>query len=170
MDALRIVRLSEADAPRYNELLRRGVREHGDTLRIAESDISTAPFTTASSEGSATFVAVTAEGAWAGTVAVERERGRKKREHIAWLLRMYVTKEFGGRGIAGALLTAAVAYAESLPGVAKLNLTVAAHNEHAVRLYERHGFSQFACELDAFRDPIARTELSLSLSFSGARD
>ena len=162
MDGIEVGRLREADAGRYNQFLLRGVREHGDTLRISERDILRAPFATVEDAG-ATFVAATREGNWVGTVAVERERGREKREHIAWILRMYVASEHGGRGVGSALLTYAMDYARTLPGVAKLNLTVAAHNEHAVRLYQRHGFREFAREVDAFRDPTPRTELSFSV-------
>jgi ribosomal protein S18 acetylase RimI-like enzyme len=162
MDGIEVHRLTEGDAGRYNEFLLRGVREHRDTLRISERDVLRAPFATAG-DGAATFVAVTKEGDWAGTVAVERERGREKREHIAWIVRMYVAKEHGGCGVGNALLTHAMDHARTLPGVAKLNLTVAAHNEHAVRLYQRHGFREFSREVDAFRDPTPRTELSLSV-------
>jgi ribosomal protein S18 acetylase RimI-like enzyme len=162
MDGIEVVRLGEGDAGRYNEFLLRGVREHRDTLRISEGDVLRAPFATAGDAG-ATFVAVTKEGHWAGTVAVERERGREKREHIAWIVRMYVANEHAGRGVGRALLTHAMDHARTLPGVAKLNLTVAAHNEHAVRLYQRHGFREFSREVDAFRDPVSRTELSLSV-------
>jgi ribosomal protein S18 acetylase RimI-like enzyme len=163
MDGIEVGRLTAGDAGRYNEFLLRGVREHRDTLRISENDILRAPFVTAG-DGAATFVALTREGNWAGTVAVERERGREKREHIAWIVRMYVASEHGGRGVGNALLAHAMDYARTLPGVAKLNLTVAAHNQHAVRLYQRHGFREFSRELDAFRDPTPRTELSLSVA------
>jgi ribosomal protein S18 acetylase RimI-like enzyme len=162
MEGIEVGRLKSGDAARYNEFLLRAVREHRDTLRISERDVVSAPFATAGDAG-ATFVAVTKDGNWSGTVTVERERGREKREHIAWIVRMYVASEHGSRGVGNALLTHAIEYARTLPGVAKLNLTVAAHNEHAVRLYQRHGFREFAREVDAFRDPVPRTELSLSV-------
>lgn len=154
--------LGAADAAAYNALLTRGVRQHPDTLRIAEADIAERPFDTSETSESATFAAF-ADGALVGTVAVERERGRVKRRHVAWLLRMYVPLESAGRGVGRALLLCGIEFARSLPGVEKLNLTVAAHNTRAVSLYERHGFREFSREADAFRDPSPRTELSMSL-------
>jgi ribosomal protein S18 acetylase RimI-like enzyme len=156
--------LSAPDAAKYNAFLTRGVRQHPDTLRIAEADILAVPFTTEPTADSVTFVAVHGDGAFLGTVAVERERGREKRRHVAWLLRMYVASEHAGRGVGRALLLHAIAHARSLQGVAKLNLTVAAHNARAVALYERHGFREFSREEDAFRDPTPRAELSMSLA------
>jgi GNAT superfamily N-acetyltransferase len=155
--------LGAPDAAAYNALLTRGVRQHPDTLRIAEPDIVEQPFDTSASAEGATFAAVAPDGRFIGTVAVERERGRQKRRHVAWLLRMYVPLEAAGQGVGRALLARGIEFARSLRGVEKLNLTVAEHNTRAVALYERHGFSVFSREEDAFRDPVPRTELSLSL-------
>jgi ribosomal protein S18 acetylase RimI-like enzyme len=167
MDGIRIVRVGAEDAREYNQFLVRGVREHRDTLRMSEGDIVAAPFATGD-ESSATFVALDQDGRWSGTVAVERERGREKRAHIAWILRMYVAVEFSRRGVGQQLLLAAIEYGTTLRGVEKLNLTVAAHNDTAVRLYEKHGFREFSREADAFRDPTPRTELSMSMVLAPA--
>ena len=155
--------LGAPDAVAYNALLTRGVRQHPDTLRIAEADIDERPFETNASSEAVTFAAVTDDGTLIGTVAVERERGRVKRRHVAWLLRMYVPLEAAGRGVGRALLLRGIEHARSLPGVEKLNLTVAAHNARAVALYEGQGFREFSREEDAFRDPTPRTELSMCL-------
>ena len=77
---------------------------------------------------------------------------------------MYVPTEGAGRGVGRALLRLAITRARTLPGVSKLNLTVAAHNARAVALYESEGFVSFAREVDAFRDVVPRTELTMSLS------
>jgi ribosomal protein S18 acetylase RimI-like enzyme len=153
--------LGAADAVAYNAFLLRGVREHPDTLRISEADISAAPFTTEQRDG-ATFVAQDEDGGWLGVVTVEREQGRTKRRHIGWILRMYVSAESAGAGVGRALLRHAVGHARQLPGVEKLNLTVAAHNQRAVALYESEGFRGIGREDDAFRDPTPRAELTLS--------
>lgn len=160
MPALRV--LTAADATAYNAFLREGVLAHPDTLRIAPSDIAAAPFKTDASADGCTFAAQAADGSWLGVVTVEREAGREKRRHIAWIYRMYVAQSAAGRGIGRALLSAALARARELPGVSKVNLTVAAHNERAVALYEGAGFREFAREADAFRDPAPRTELSMA--------
>ena len=150
------------DAAAYNTFLGRGVEQHPDTLRISPLDMAAQPFETSSGAEGATFVAVAPDGGWLGVVTVEREQGRSKRRHIAWVLRMYVDQHSAGGGIGRALLRRAVERASSFEGVAKLNLTVAAHNQRAVGLYESEGFSVFAREEDAFRDPAPRAELSLS--------
>lgn len=153
--------LGPGDAPAYNAFLARGVREHPDTLRISERDIAAVPFATTSPEG-VTLVARGADAQWLGVVTVEREQGREKRRHIAWILRMYVSAESAGAGVGRALLRRAIEHARELPGVAKLNLTVAGHNQRAVGLYGSEGFVTFAREEDAFRDAEPRTELSMS--------
>jgi RimJ/RimL family protein N-acetyltransferase len=163
-DRWSVAPLSEGDAATYNEFFRQGAVAHPDTLRISPADIVAAPFRTVHPMGGVTLAARDDTGAWLGVVTLERESGREKRRHIAWVLRMYVPAESGGRGIGRALLRAAVAAARELPGVSKVNLTVAAHNLHAVRLYESEGFRSFSREADAFRDPEPRTELTLALA------
>lgn len=160
----RIATLDADDAPAYNEFLRRGVLAHPDTLRIAEADILATPFATADSPAGATLVACDDEGRWLGVVTVERESGRQKRQHIAWIYRMYVAAEFAGAGVGRSLLAAAITRARGLAGVSKVNLTVAAHNLGAIRLYTSAGFREFARETDAFRSPTRQTEVSMSLS------
>lgn len=155
--------LSPADAPRYCEFLLEGVRAHSDALRISPEDILSAPFRLEHGSEGATLVALDERGAWLGVVTVEREQGRSKRRHVGWILRMYVRAASAGAGVGRALLRAAIQHGRSLPGVQKLNLTVAAHNERAVGLYQSEGFQVFSREEDAFRDPEPRTELTLSL-------
>ena len=156
--------LSEQDSAAYNEFFRQGAVAHPDTLRISPADIAAAPFRTVHPAGGVTLAARDSTGAWLGVVTLERESGREKRRHIAWVLRMYVPDANGGRGIGRELLRSAVAAARELPGVSKVNLTVAAHNVHAVRLYESEGFRAFSREPDAFRDPEPRTELTMALT------
>ncbi len=150
------------DATAYNAFLRQGVEQHPDTLRISPADIAAQPFKTPHDTESATFVAVAADESWLGVVTVEREQGRSKRRHVAWVRRMYVDQHSAGGGIGRALLRQAIEQASRFAGVTKLNLTVAAHNQRAVGLYESEGFGVFAREDDAFRDPTPRAELTLS--------
>ncbi len=164
---LTVAPLDASDADAYNRFFREGAASHPDTLAISRPDIDAAPFRTAHPNGGATLVACDATGKWLGVVTVEREGGREKRRHIAWVLRMYVPAAHAGRGVGRALLREAIATARQLPGVDKLNLTVAAHNAHAVGLYESEGFRTFASEADAFRDPQSRTELTMALNLRG---
>lgn len=159
-----VTSLAAEDAQAYNDFFAQGAVAHPDTLRISPADIEAAPFRTVHPAGGATLVAMDAAGAWLGVVTLEREAGREKRRHVAWVLRMYVPAANAGRGVGRALLRAAVAAARELPGVDKLNLTVAAHNTRAVQLYESEGFRSFAREVDAFRDSASRTELTMALA------
>lgn len=166
--AMTVAQLDAGDADAYNEFFRAGSMAHPDTLRISPADIEAAPFRTIHPTGGATLAALDASGSWLGVVTIEREGGREKRRHIAWVLRMYVPAAHAGRGVGRALLRAAIDTARQLPGVDKLNLTVAAHNAHAVGLYESEGFRTFASEADAFRDTQPRTELSMTRELRGA--
>jgi GNAT superfamily N-acetyltransferase len=162
-DLLSVAPLVAGDAAAYNQFFRRGALAHPDTLRIAPADIDAVPFGTVHPSGGATLLARGSKGAWLGVVTLEREALREKRRHIAWVLRMYVAAEHAGRGVGRALLRAAIAEARRLPGVSKVNLTVAAHNAAAIRLYESEGFRTFSRELDAFRDTESRSELTMAL-------
>lgn len=62
----------------------------------------------------------------------------QRNRHNAHLV-MGVLQEVGGRGLGGALLAEGIRWAEGA-GICRLELTVMAHNERAVRLYERMGF------------------------------
>jgi len=154
--------LGAEDGARYNDFFRQGVVDHPDTLRIAPADIAAVPFKTTHGGEGTTFVAEQQDGQWLGVVTLEREQGREKRRHIAWILRMYVAQGSAGAGVGRRLLRAALARAAELPGVAKVNLTVAAHNARAVGLYESEGFRTIAREEDAFRDPAPRAELTMT--------
>ena len=156
--------LVASDAAAYNAFFQSGALAHPDTLRISPADIAAAPFKTDHGSDGTTFVAVGESDVWLGVVTLEREAGREKRRHIAWVLRMYVAASSAGAGVGRLLLRAALGRARELPGVAKVNLTVAAHNTRAVGLYESEGFRTIAREEDAFRDPTPRTELTMSVT------
>jgi RimJ/RimL family protein N-acetyltransferase len=73
----------------------------------------------------------------AGYVAVLGGPYRRNR-HAAHLV-IGVLEGFSGQGIGGELLNAAIRWAASA-GLHRLELTVMAHNDKAIRLYERKGF------------------------------
>lgn len=163
MSEITLRALGPLDAGAYNEFFGRGAAEHPDTLRISPADIAQAPFGTSHGPEGSSFVAEDGRGNWLGVVTVARELGRQKRRHIAWILRMYVAAESAGKGVGRALLGAALARARELPGIEKVNLTVAAHNARAIGLYESVGFEVFSRETDAFRDDESRSELTMAL-------
>ena len=160
MVAIRV--LEESDATQYNAFFGAGAARHPSTLRISPEDVWATPFGTRAVDDGLTLGAFDESGEWLGVVTVERERGRTKRRPLACILRMYVVESASGRGVGRALLQRALDEAARFVDVTKVNLTVAAQNERAVKLYQQAGFVQFAREEDAFRDPVSRAELTMS--------
>lgn len=152
--AYTIALLEAGDAPVYNAFFAAGGQAHPEAFRIVPRDFRDTPFATAPSPDAFTLGAFGAENeGLLGVVSVERETGRAKRRHVAWLIRMYVAQSAAGRGIGRSLVREAVRLArERFAGVTQLNLTVIASNEPARRLYLSEGFVVFAREIDALRD------------------
>ena len=162
---MELVELGPEDNERYNAFFRAGTLAHPRTLRIAPQDFELAPFLLQPGSGRTTLAAVDEAGSWLGVGSLEPDVGRIKRAHIAWVVRMLVTD--GGRGVGRLLLRALIERAQLLPGIEKLNLTVAAANERAVGLYASEGFVVFSKEEDAFRaggEPISELSMSLRLA------
>jgi RimJ/RimL family protein N-acetyltransferase len=86
---------------------------------------------------SAVFLAEIGDGALAGYLSAEGGVFRRNR-HVAYIV-VGVLEEFAGRGIASALFRALEAWAPA-HGIHRLELTVMAHNQRALRLYRRMGF------------------------------
>jgi ribosomal protein S18 acetylase RimI-like enzyme len=90
-----------------------------------------------------------------GALTCEREP-RRKVQHIAQLLGMMVADTHRGRGIGRALLAAAIARLQAVPGLAQLTLSVTASNRAAVGLYQSMGFQRYGRLPDAVRLPDGR--------------
>lgn len=88
------------------------------------------------------FGAFDAEGQLVGIMA--RDRGEKREAHRAWLLQVYVKPVMRGTGCARALLDAVVDDARA--EVLQLHLSVATHNEPALRLYQKAGFAIYGTD------------------------
>lgn len=99
----------------------------------------------------------------AGIVGLYRDRHRKA-AHKTHVWGMYVAPPHRRRGVAAALLDAALAHARSLPGVEWVHLGVSDAAPVARRLYERAGFRIWGSEPDALRhDGRAAVEHHLAL-------
>ena len=85
-----------------------------------------------------------------GALGVGRDR-HIKAAHKVHLWGMYVAPTHRRRGIAAAILRAALAHARTLPGVACVHLSVSAKTPAAQRLYARAGFQIWGSEPDALR-------------------
>jgi RimJ/RimL family protein N-acetyltransferase len=62
-----------------------------------------------------------------------------------------VERAYRGQGTGSALLSAVLAWARKERALAWIDLSVFAHNERALRLYERFGFTQLGRIKDAYR-------------------
>ena len=92
------------------------------------------------------FVAVTAEGAWVGTLAVLVERAGERdfegveiRRPAGGIVGVYVDPEFRGRGVIQPLFDAALDWVRER-GLDYARLYVHSDNSRARRAYERAGF------------------------------
>ena len=74
-----------------------------------------------------------------------------KARHKLGLWGLFVAHEHRQRGVADALLAAAVERARRLEGIEQIQLAVSTRSASAIRLYERHGFSTYGREPRALR-------------------
>lgn len=86
----------------------------------------------------------------AGAVGIFRERHRKA-AHKTRIWGMYVAPTRRGRGLAHALLAAALEHARTLPGVDWVHLSVTSAAPAARHVYEQAGFRLWGSEPDALR-------------------
>ena len=101
-----------------------------------------------------------------GIASVFREKSPKSK-HRANLFGMYVTPSHRRRGFASQLVAAAVRHAESLPGVAWLQLSVSSSAPGARRIYEEAGFTAWGHQPDTLRhEGESASELHLALELS----
>lgn len=94
------------------------------------------------------FGAFTGEGALVGVAGIVGNDRRKTR-HRMFVWGVYVAPVARGTGAGRMLVEACLEHARSVDGVRQVHLTVASHNQSAVRLYERCGFTRYG------RDPRA---------------
>ena len=81
---------------------------------------------------------------------VEQE---KKRNHIAFVVGMWVEPAYRKRGIAGKLLHEVVTRLKSLPDVTDIQLSVTGDNSYALELYRNYGFAIWGREPRALKLP-----------------
>ena len=102
-----------------------------------------------------------------GTVGLFRDRHLKAAQRMH-LWGMYVTPAQRRRGLAAALLAAALDHARQLEGVSWVRLSVTSAAVEARRLYERAGFELWGTEPDALRHAgESLTEHHLALHLGG---
>jgi ribosomal protein S18 acetylase RimI-like enzyme len=149
-----IRRLGPADAAAYRALRLRGLEEHPDAFTSSHDEEALKPLSAAEARlapagPDAVYGAFVCD-ALAGVVGLSREQ-RAKNRHKATVFGMYVSPEFGRRGIGRALIRHLVAAARQDTGLEQLVLTVTQTNGAARSLYESEGFRSFGIEPNAIR-------------------
>lgn len=145
--------LRDTDADAYAELRRAALREAPLAFTASPADdLASSPDAVREQLRRAPDSVIL--GAFAphlvGAVGLYRDP-HLKAAHKAHLWGMYVAPGQRRRGIATALLGAALRHARSLPGVSWVHLGVSAAAPDARRLYERAGFRVWGTEPDALR-------------------
>lgn len=149
-----IRRLTPADAAAYFALRRAALLDAPLAFGASpEDDLASSPAAVrellARGDDNVVFGAFDGD-ALLGAVGIFRERHRKA-AHKARIWGMYVAPAQRGRGLAHALLAAALDHARTLPGVDWVHLSVTSAAPAAHHVYEQAGFRLWGSEPDAIR-------------------
>ncbi|MDX2165517.1 MAG: GNAT family protein [Deltaproteobacteria bacterium] len=147
-------RLQPTDAEAYFALRRAALLDAPLAFGAApEDDVASSPEAVrgllARGDDNAVFGAL--DGAeLVGAVGIFREHHRKA-AHKARIWGMYVVPAQRGRGLAQALLAAAIQHARDLGGIAWVHLSVTSAAPAARHVYQQAGFRLWGTETDALR-------------------
>ena len=143
-------RLDGSDAAAYRELRLEGLRSHPEAFGVSWEDEASKPteWFAERLKGNAVF------GGWLDSLTLVGVAGLKvpeaaKLRHKGILWGMYVMPEARGSGLAPTLIARVVEHATD--AVEEIQLTVAASNLAAVRLYARAGFVQYGLDRRALK-------------------
>jgi GNAT superfamily N-acetyltransferase len=151
MEKCEILEMHSGQLTEYKEFLNFGLLNDEENFRITPTDDLTAAFPTLDKSDSFTLGAYVGHRL-AGVVSFTRDgHDREKMRHKGILFRMYVSKDFRGRGIARMLIYVLIARVRSLGDIEQINLTVIAANATAKTLYEKVGFTTFGSEENAIK-------------------
>jgi len=146
--------LTSADAAAFRALRLRALQEHPEafTSSFEEDALKPLSFTEQRIAGGSgnVFWGAFADGDIRGMIGLTRDP-RAKALHKGDIVAMYVAPELGRRGLARALLQAAIDYARSEAGLEQLVLTVTRTNQAAAKLYKSAGFVTFGLEPRAIK-------------------
>lgn len=151
MDNLQILEISSSQLASYKTFLNIGLLDDEEHFRITPTDDLNASFPTKNKIDSFTLGAYVGN-LLTGIVSFERDgSNREKLRHKGILFRMYVSKEFRGKGIAKKLIEELIDRVRKLDDIEQINLTVIANNANAKQLYEKFGFKVFGSEENAIK-------------------
>ncbi|RSZ58382.1 GNAT family N-acetyltransferase [Massilia atriviolacea] len=146
---MQIRRLVPADAPAYQALRLAALRESPAAFSASYEDECGTPLPAieahmAPDSGRYRFGAFDGD-ALVGVVGVGRESGYKL-HHKAFVGGMVVAPAWRKQGVGRQLLAHALAFADAMPGLRQVTLTITAGNAPALALYASMGFCVFGQE------------------------
>jgi len=151
MNTIKIKEILSTAIEQYKMFLAAALESDEDNLLITARENSAAPFPTKDSNDSFTLGAY-AENVLAGVVSFVRDgEDREKLRHKGMVSTMYVSKEFRGQGIAGALLEELIKRVKTISDIEQINLIVIASNSKAKQLYEKFGFEKYGTEHNSIK-------------------
>jgi ribosomal protein S18 acetylase RimI-like enzyme len=154
---MNIAVLTAADAPQYRSVMLHAYEHAAESFtstpeeRAAEPDAWWVHRLENPAGLTAAFGAFEGQ-ALVGTVALEYSAKTKTR-HKALVVGLYVMPAWRGRGLARALMQAALAHATARGGITVVQLEVTQGNAAATRLYDALGFRVFGIEPMAVLTP-----------------
>jgi ribosomal protein S18 acetylase RimI-like enzyme len=130
--------LTNADAASFRALRLAGLRDHPDAFGSSWEEEAAQPLSWfADTLRDGYVIGCETDSALVGIAGFFRGE-RLKTRHRGTLWGMYVAPEARGQGVGSALVQHIIGHAQNT--VEELNLTVAAHNQSAMKLYESMGF------------------------------
>ena len=128
-----------------------GLLNDKENFRITPADDTKASFPTKDKDDSFTLGAYVGD-LLTGIVSFGRDgNDREKLRHKGILFRMYVSKNFRGKGVAKKLIEELIDRVRKINDIEQINLTVIANNSNAKTLYEKFGFTTFGSEQNAIK-------------------
>lgn len=148
---MNVQRLFPQHAPAYRALMLEAYAAHPDAFTSTVAERSALPMSwwearLADGPTPREVVLGVIEGSSLQGVAGLSFEFREKARHKATLFGMYVPGALRGRGLGRSLVTRALDYARTRPGVSLVQLTVTHGNVAAEALYRRCGFVDFGLE------------------------
>src|SRR5437868_3547487 len=151
-----IRKLTESDAEAFWDFRLRGLRESPEAFGSSYEESVLIPLASVAqrmrneSTAGDNFILGAYEGALVGMVGFRREE-RIKDQHKGTIWGMYVLPEMRGRGVGKALMSQAIAYAASLPGLIQIHLAVVSTQDAPRHLYRSLGFEVYGLEPRALK-------------------
>ena len=146
--------LTSSDAAAFRALRLRALQEHPEAFTSSFDEDALKPLSATeqriAGDSGNVFWGAFADGDIRGMIGLTRDP-RAKARHKGDIVAMYVAPELGRRGLARALLQAAIDYARSEAGLEQLVLTVTRTNQAAAKLYKSAGFVTFGLEPRAIK-------------------